>query len=45
MHEEKLLISACFDSTIKIYDEYGRILDVNNGDLTIEIECEVLYDL
>jgi hypothetical protein len=30
---------------IKIYDEYGRILDVNNGDLTIEIECEVLYDL
>jgi hypothetical protein len=30
---------------IKIYDEYGRILDVNNGDLTIELECEVLYDL
>ena len=30
---------------IKIYDEYGRILDVNNSDLTIEIECEVLYDL
>jgi len=30
---------------IKIYDEYGRILDVNNGDLTIELECEILYDL
>jgi len=30
---------------IKIYDEYGRILDVNNGDLSIEIECEILYDL
>jgi len=30
---------------IKIYDEYGRILDVNNGDLSLEIECEILYDL
>jgi hypothetical protein len=30
---------------IKVYDEYGRILDVNNGDLSIEIECEILYDL
>ena len=30
---------------IKIYDEYCRILDVNNGDLSIEIECEILYDL
>ena len=30
---------------IKIYDEYGRILDVNNGDLSIELECEILYDL
>ena len=30
---------------IKIYDEYGRILDVNNSDLSIEIECEMLYDL
>ena len=30
---------------IKIYDEYGRILDVNNGDLAIELECEILYDL
>jgi hypothetical protein len=30
---------------IKIYDEYGRILDVNNGDLSLELECEILYDL
>jgi hypothetical protein len=30
---------------IKIYDEYGRILDVNNGDLSLDIECEILYDL
>jgi hypothetical protein len=30
---------------IKIYDEYGRILDVNNGDLSVELECEILYDL
>ena len=30
---------------IKIYDEYGRILDVNYGDLSIELECEILYDL
>lgn len=30
---------------IKIYDEYGRILDVNNGDLSLEIECEILYDM
>lgn len=30
---------------IKIYDEYGRIVDVNNGDLSIELECEILYDL
>ena len=30
---------------IKVYDEYGRILDVNNGDLSIELECEILYDL
>lgn len=30
---------------IKIYDEYGRILDVNNSDLAIELECEILYDL
>lgn len=30
---------------IKIYDEYGRIVDVNYGDLSIELECEILYDL
>ena len=30
---------------IKIYDEYGRILDVNNCDLSLELECEILYDL
>ena len=30
---------------IKIYDEFGRILDVNNADLSIELECEILYDL
>ena len=30
---------------IKIYDEFGRILDVNNADFSIELECEILYDL
>jgi hypothetical protein len=30
---------------IKVYDEFGRILDVNNADLSIELECEILYDL
>ena len=30
---------------IKIYDEFGRIIDVNNADLSIELECEILYDL
>lgn len=30
---------------IKIYDEFGRIIDVNNADLSIELECELLYDL
>ena len=30
---------------IKIYDEFGRILDVNNADYSIELECEILYDL
>lgn len=30
---------------IKIYDEFGRIIDVNNADLSIELECDILYDL
>ena len=30
---------------IKIYDEFGRIIDVNNADLSIELECEIMYDL
>lgn len=30
---------------IKLYDEFGRIIDVNNADLSIELECEILYDL
>lgn len=30
---------------IKIYDEFGRIIDINNADLSIELECEILYDL
>ena len=30
---------------VKIYDEYGRIIDINNADLYIELEFEILYDL
>lgn len=30
---------------IKIYDEFGRIIDINNADLNLELECEILYDL
>ena len=30
---------------IKIYDEYGRIIDVNNVDYSLSFELEILYDL
>ena len=30
---------------IKIYDEYGRIVDVNNIDYSLSFELEILYDL
>ena len=30
---------------IKIYDEYGRIIDINNADYSLTLELEVIYDL
>ena len=30
---------------IKIYDEYGRIIDINNCDYSFSLELELLYDL
>ena len=30
---------------IKIYDEYGRIVDINNADFSISLEIESIYDL
>lgn len=30
---------------IKIYDEFGRIIDTNNSDIIIELECDILYEL
>ena len=30
---------------IILYDEYGRIVDLNNGDYSFTLEIEVLYDL
>ena len=30
---------------IKIYDEYGRIIDINNVDYSLSFELEILYDL
>jgi len=30
---------------IKLYDEYGRIVDINNTDFSFSIELEVIYDL
>lgn len=30
--------------SIKLYDEYGRIIDNNNADYSIEILCELIYD-
>ena len=28
-----------------LYDEYGRIVDLNNGDYSFTLEIEVIYDL
>ena len=30
---------------IKLMDEYGRILDMNNMDYSLSFELEILYDL
>ena len=30
---------------IKLYDEFGRIVDMNNCDYSFTLEVEVLYDL
>ena len=30
---------------IKLYDEFGRIIDMNNSDYSFTLEVEVLYDL
>ena len=30
---------------IKIYDEYGRIVDINNIDYSLSFELEILYNL
>ena len=30
---------------IKLYDEFGRIVDMNNSDFSITLEVEILYDL
>jgi hypothetical protein len=30
---------------IKLLDEFGRILDLNNGDYSLTLEFEILYDL
>jgi hypothetical protein len=30
---------------IKLYDEFGRIVDMNNGDFSITLDVEILYDL
>jgi hypothetical protein len=30
---------------IKLYDEFGRIVDMNNGDYSFKLEVEILYDL
>ena len=30
---------------IKLYDEFGRIVNLNNGDYSISLEVEILYDL
>jgi hypothetical protein len=30
---------------ITIYDEFGRIVDINNADYSLTIEMEILYDL
>jgi hypothetical protein len=30
---------------IKIYDDFGRIVDINNADYSFTLKIEVLYDL
>ena len=30
---------------IKLFDEFGRIVDLNNGDYSFTLDIDVLYDL
>ena len=30
---------------ITLYDEFGRIVDINNSDYSLTLEIEVIYDL
>ena len=30
---------------IKLFDEFGRLVDINNADYSFTIELELLYDL
>ena len=30
---------------IKIYDEFARIVDINNADYSLTLELEIIYDL
>ena len=30
---------------IKIYDEFARIIDINNADYSLTLELEIVYDL
>ena len=31
--------------TIKLFDEFGRLIDINNADYSFTLELEILYDL
>ena len=30
---------------IKIYDEFGRFIDINNADYSLTVQLEIVYDL
>ena len=44
---ERLYFGPCNLSrlNIKLLDEFGRIVDLNNGDFSFTLEIEILYDL
>jgi len=46
-HTERIYFGPTSISKLEIilYDEYGRIVDLNNMDLSFTLELEVLYDL